>query len=123
MIAGTAFSLFFIFWGCAAFAGWMARRFGVRWKLGGQEGGEAALCQPPGLSGAALAISIVSFLLTPANNAFSRYFEHQADVYGQEAIHGLVRRPAEDRRSRLQRIWRSLAGRPQSQPLHRVLGV
>ena len=39
------------------------------------------------------AISIASFLLEPAGNAFSRHFEHQADVYGQEAIHGIVPDP------------------------------
>ena len=38
-------------------------------------------------------ISIASFLLEPAGNAFSRHFEHQADVYGQEAIHGIVADP------------------------------
>ena len=32
-------------------------------------------------------------MLEPASNAFSRHFEHQADVYGQEAIHGLVPDP------------------------------
>ena len=37
--------------------------------------------------------SIASFLIEPADNAISRHFEHQADVYGQEAIHGLVPDP------------------------------
>jgi Zn-dependent protease with chaperone function len=93
ILAGTALSLFFVFWGCAAFAGWMARRFGARWRLGGQEGGDAALASRQGFLVLIFAISLVSFLLTPANNAFSRYFEHQADVYGQEAIHSLVADP------------------------------
>jgi Zn-dependent protease with chaperone function len=39
------------------------------------------------------AISIVSFFLTPATNTMSRHYEHEADVYGQEAIHGLVTDP------------------------------
>jgi Zn-dependent protease with chaperone function len=39
------------------------------------------------------AISAASFVLQPIGNAFSRYFEHQADVYGQEAIHGIVPDP------------------------------
>jgi Zn-dependent protease with chaperone function len=38
-------------------------------------------------------ISVASFVLEPAANGFSRHFEHQADVYGQEAIHGLVADP------------------------------
>ena len=29
----------------------------------------------------------------PVSNTFSRHFEHEADVYGQEAIHGLVADP------------------------------
>ena len=39
------------------------------------------------------AISVASFVLEPASNTFSRHFEHEADVYGQEAIHGLVPDP------------------------------
>ena len=39
------------------------------------------------------AISIAGFVLEPVGNAFSRHFEHQADVYGQEAIHGIVPDP------------------------------
>jgi Zn-dependent protease with chaperone function len=39
------------------------------------------------------AISVAGFLLQPASAAFSRHFEHQADVYGQEAIHGIVADP------------------------------
>jgi hypothetical protein len=38
-------------------------------------------------------ISIAGFLTEPVGSAFSRYFEHQADVYGQEAIHGIVADP------------------------------
>ena len=39
------------------------------------------------------AFSIAQFVLTPVGNAVSRHFEHEADVYGQEAIHGLVPDP------------------------------
>jgi Zn-dependent protease with chaperone function len=38
-------------------------------------------------------LSIAGFVLAPASNTFSRYFEHQADIYGQEALHGLVADP------------------------------
>lgn len=37
-----------------------------------------------------LIISVFQFITTPVNNAFSRYFEHQADVFGLEVIHGVV---------------------------------
>jgi Zn-dependent protease with chaperone function len=39
------------------------------------------------------ALSLAGFLATPVSNMISRHFEHEADVYGQEAIHGLVPDP------------------------------
>jgi len=86
MIAGYAVASFFVYWACAGFAAWMVRRFGPRWGLE----------QPSSRAGFVVllfAISIASFILEPASNAFSRHFEHQADVYGQEAIHGIVPDP------------------------------
>ena len=98
ILAGYAVGLFFVYWACAAFAGWLARRFGARWRLNGQEDGaaplsETALSSRTGFVVLLFAISVVSFLLTPASNAFSRHFEHEADVYGQEAVHGIVADP------------------------------
>lgn len=37
-----------------------------------------------------LLLSVFSFLAEPATNSFSRYQEHQADVYGLEVVHGLL---------------------------------
>jgi Zn-dependent protease with chaperone function len=38
-------------------------------------------------------VSVAGFVLAPVDNAISRHFEHQADVYGQEAIRGIVPDP------------------------------
>ncbi len=38
-------------------------------------------------------LSVLSFLSDPITNGFSRGIEHEADVYGQEAIHGIVADP------------------------------
>jgi STE24 endopeptidase len=86
MLAGIAFALFFVYWACAGFAAWLARRFGARWGLGATD----ALSSRAGFVVLIFAISVASFVLEPAGNSFSRHFEHEADVYGQEAIHGLV---------------------------------
>lgn len=40
-----------------------------------------------------LLLTVLSFFAEPIGNAFSRRIEHQADVYGQEVIHGLVPDP------------------------------
>jgi STE24 endopeptidase len=89
MLAGSAVALFFVFWGCARFAEWLAARFAPRWELD--------LTAPlEGRAGSVVllfTITVASFVLEPAANACSRHFEHEADVYGQEAIHGLVADP------------------------------
>jgi Zn-dependent protease with chaperone function len=86
MLAINMAGTFFLFWACAWGASWMVRRFGPRW---GMEGLEARA----GFVVLLFVISIASFVLQPLSNGVSRYFEHQADVYGQEAIHGIVADP------------------------------
>jgi len=86
MISLLAAGLFFVYWACAGFAGWLARRFGARWNV-------QALGSRAGFVVLILAISAAGFVLEPVSNTMSRHFEHEADVYGQEAIHGLVPDP------------------------------
>jgi Zn-dependent protease with chaperone function len=92
-LAFSAFALFFVFWAAAGLAGSLARRFGVRWRLSGEQDGMAALSSRAGFVVLLFVVSVASFVLQPVGNAFSRHFEHQADVYGQEAIHGIVANP------------------------------
>jgi STE24 endopeptidase len=86
MLSMIAVALFFMFWACARFAEWMVRRFGPRWRIG-------SVAERAGFLTLLFAFSIANFLLTPAGNTMSRHYEHQADVYGQEAVHGLVPDP------------------------------
>ncbi len=82
----SAVGLFFIYWACAGFAVWMVRRFGSRW-------GVTEISSRTGFVVLLFAVSIANFLLQPVSSAVSRHFEHQADVFGQEAIHGIVPDP------------------------------
>jgi STE24 endopeptidase len=99
MIAGYAAGLFFVYWGCAAFAAWLIRHRGPRWGALDPEQparsnpAETGLASRTGFVVLLFTVSLAFFLLEPAGNAFSRHFEHQADVYGQEAIHGIVPDP------------------------------
>jgi len=86
MLAMMMGGLFFVIWACAYFAEWLVRRFGEGWKVQGVAG-------RAGFVTLFLAFSIAGFVLTPVGNAVSRHFEHEADIYGQEAIHGLVPNP------------------------------
>ena len=92
MLAISAVGLFFVYWACAGFAAWLGRCFGARWRLDG-EAGAPPLSSRAGFVVLLFAISLAGFLLQPASNAISRHFEHQADIYGQEAIHGIVPNP------------------------------
>ena len=89
LILGMCISLFFLYWACAALATWLARRFGARWKLDPA----SPLASRTGFVVLLLAVSVGSFFMEPISNTFSRLFEHEADVYGQEAIHGIVPDP------------------------------
>ncbi len=67
-------------------ANWMVARYGARWGI--RDPSDWA-----SLPLLVLIISLLTFLATPAFNAVSRHYEHQADEYGVEVIHGLVPDP------------------------------
>jgi Zn-dependent protease with chaperone function len=62
---------------------WLASRLGGAWGLRGIDDWAS-------LPAFLLVLSLLSFLITPAANAYSRHIEHQADVYGLEVLHGIV---------------------------------
>jgi Zn-dependent protease with chaperone function len=92
-MAAAAIFFFFVYWGCAGLAGWMAQRSGGRRLRRGDEASENPLATRAGFVILLFAIAIANFVTAPLTNAVSRHFEHEADVYGQEAIHGLVPDP------------------------------
>jgi Zn-dependent protease with chaperone function len=91
-LAAAAVFFFFVYWACAHFSQWLVRRNGARWGIAASEG-IAPLATRTGFVVLVFAFSIAIFITQPISNGFSRALEHQADVYGQEAIHGLVADP------------------------------
>lgn len=85
MILGLMFVLLYAGF---QFVRWAIGRFGAQWRIPGQDdwGAFAVLV---------LAFSLFSLLAEPVTASFSRAHEHAADVYGQEAIHGIVDDPQE----------------------------
>jgi Zn-dependent protease with chaperone function len=90
MLSGSILALFFVFWACAVFSRRIVAAKAARWGFADSPEGVAPAATRPGFLVLLLALSVVSLVIQPATNAISRHFEHQADVYGQEAIHGLV---------------------------------
>ena len=65
---------------------WLIRRYGPGWRVPSQNDWAALVVFM-------VVLSVLSFLSEPIINAYSRANEHAADVYGQEAIHGIVADP------------------------------
>jgi STE24 endopeptidase len=62
---------------------WVLRHSGERWAI-------RDVTDWAALPVVLLLVSIAGFLGEPVINAYSRWQEHQADIYGLEVIHGLV---------------------------------
>jgi Zn-dependent protease with chaperone function len=109
-LAGNAAGLLIVFWVCAAFASCLVKRYGARWGTGD-------LASRTGFVVLLFAVSIAGFLTEPAGSAFSRHFEHQADVYGQEAIHGIVADPQKTAVAAFNKLGESWLEEPDPNPL------
>ena len=77
---------FILLWLGFHFVQWAIARFGPRWRIPSQEDWGA-------LAVLILAFSLFSIFLEPVQCAISRAHEHAADIYGEEAIHGIVPDP------------------------------
>ena len=77
---------FFLFLISAKLGEWIFKKNGAKWGI-------ESLDSRAGFTTLLLALTVVATFLTPAMNIVSRHFEHQADVYGEEAIHTLVADP------------------------------
>lgn len=64
----------------------LLRRFGARWRIPSQQDWAAVVVMY-------LVMTVISFFAEPIGNAFSRSMEHDADVFGQEVVHGIVTDP------------------------------
>ncbi len=82
-IALSAFGLGILFPFLAWLFAGVLRKWGSIWYVTAPQGWDS-------LAVLLLLISVLQFATTPIENAISRYFEHQADVYGLEVIHAVV---------------------------------
>ena len=64
----------------------LLRRYGQQWRVHSQDNWAALVVF-------LLVLSVIGFFTEPIDNTFSRMHEHAADVYGQEAVHGIVQDP------------------------------
>jgi Zn-dependent protease with chaperone function len=81
----AALLLFLLYVGYRCSRGMLAR-WGAQWGI-------RDLQDWASLPALLLVIAVLAFLATPAFNGVSRHFEHEADRYGLEVIHGIVANP------------------------------
>jgi STE24 endopeptidase len=89
---------------------WLLRRYGARWRIPSQNDWAFLVVL-------VLVLNTLSFLSEPIDNAFSRSLEHAADVYGQEAIHGIVADPQATTQRGFQRLGEASLDDPNPHPL------
>ena len=85
-LAIGAVGMLVFFWLTAVLSEWLVRKFGVRWYI-------ESISSLPGLTVLLFVVMTLQAVTEPIGNFASRYIEHQADIYGQEAIHGIVPDP------------------------------
>jgi STE24 endopeptidase len=85
-IAIDAAILLFILYLCYRLSNGMLARWGTQWSI-------RDLQDWASLPALLFVITLLAFLATPAFNGVSRHFEHEADRYGLEVIHGIVPNP------------------------------
>ncbi|HXZ26555.1 MAG TPA: M48 family metallopeptidase [Terriglobales bacterium] len=113
---GIAFAaavlLLFLYLGYRAL-GWTLARRGARWGIRGVDDWAS-------LPVLLLWLSIFGFLFSPVSASFSRYLEHQADIYGLEVTHGLVADPQQNAAQAFQILGEVNLDDPDPNPFIRV---
>lgn len=82
-MTATLLLVLFFFYLAYRMIGGLLRRWGSRWQI-------RDLSDWASVPLLVLLLGIFTFVANPIENGFSRYLEHQADIYGLEVTHGLV---------------------------------
>ncbi len=88
----------------------LLRRYGPRWGVTDQ-------AQWGSLAVLLLIASVLGAVSQPISETLSRSKEHAADVYGQEAVHGLIANPQEAARSAFQLLGQTSFDDPNPSPI------
>jgi STE24 endopeptidase len=89
---------------------WLLARYGSQWKIRSQNDWAC-------LAVLMLVLNVLNFFAEPIENSFSRSIEHAADVYGQEAIHGIVADPQVTTQQGFQKLGENSLDDPTPHPL------
>lgn len=108
-LAFTALLLFVLLWLTRECLRWMLAKWGGFWGIRAEDDWAT-------LAVLVLLATCISFLSSPIANSFSRWEEHQADIFGQEAIHGLVANPQQTAQQAFNALGRAYLAAPHPNP-------
>jgi len=94
--------------------GWLLQRCGPAWGVRGLDDWAS-------LPALLLLLSLFGFLAAVLGNAYSRYQEHQADVFGFEVTHGIVTDPGQAAAASYQRFGEKAFVDPEPNPIDVLL--
>ena len=89
---------------------YLLRRFGPQWRIPTQDNWAALVVF-------VLVLNVFSFFISPIASSFSRAHEHAADVYGMEAVHGIVADPQASGQQAFQLLGENSYSVPDPNPL------
>jgi STE24 endopeptidase len=109
-IAFTVLTMLVLLYLAYLFVQWAIAHFGARWRILSQSdwGSLAVLL---------LALSLMNLVNGPLDNTFFRSHEHNADIYGQESVHGIVANPQEAARGAFAALGENYLEEPNVSPL------
>jgi Zn-dependent protease with chaperone function len=108
-LALAAIGVFLLLGATAWTAAWMLSRWGARWRV-------ESLASLPGLVVLLLALAAWQMIAEPVESSISRHFEHEADVYGQEAVHGVVADPQKTAVAAFNKLGEAYLDNPRPNP-------
>jgi Zn-dependent protease with chaperone function len=109
----TCFALLPFFWFGYHGGRLLMGRYGAAWGIPSQQDWGAAVVL-------LLVLSTLNTLSDPIANGFSRTIEHNADVYGEEAVHGIVADPQRTAQQAFQRLGEDSLDDPTSHPVYEI---
>jgi Zn-dependent protease with chaperone function len=112
-VALSCLALLPLFWFGFHGVHFLLLRYGSAWRIPSQQDWSALVVL-------LLVLCVLSTLSDPFANAFSRAIEHNADVYGQEAIHGLVANPRQAGTQAFQKLGELSLDDPTPHPLYEL---
>jgi len=109
----TCVALLPLFWLAFHVEHWLLARYSAAWGIASQQNWATLVVL-------LLVLFSMNTLAEPIANGFSRVIEHNADVYGEEAVRGIVADPQRTAQQAFQRLGEDSLDDPDAHPIYEI---